>query len=277
MMGNAKKVRKIAAEAVMVILAILFVSPAWIVLTNSFKPLGEILTNTFGMPASMYLGNFQYVLENMNYVRVFFNTVCICVFAIAFTVILSAMCAYRLSRWNNKISNGILLLLMASMTVPFQSIMLPFAKICKSLHLTDSIPGLILVLVPLYCPMAVFIFQGAIKSIPKEIEEAAQMDGCGKVSTFFRIIFPLLKPSTSSIVVLFTLQMWNDFTLPLIMLQSESKKTITTTVYSFFSAYSMRWDYALTSLALSILPMILFFLFMQKYIISGIIAGAVKG
>ncbi len=92
-----------------------------------------------------------------------------------------------------------------------------------------------------------------------------------------RIIFPLLKPATSSIIVLFTLQMWNDFTLPLIMLQSESKKTITTTVYSFFSAYSMRWDYALTSLVLSILPMIIFFLFMQKYIISGIIAGAVKG
>lgn len=276
-MWKAKKVQKIVIEAIMVILAVLFVSPAWIVLTNSFKPLGEILTNTFGLPSGFYLGNFQYVLENMNYVRVFGNTVCICVFAIAITVLLSAMCAYRLSRWNNKISNVILLLLMASMTVPFQSIMLPFAKICKSMNLTDSIPGLILVLVPLYCPMAVFIFQGAVKSIPKEIEEAAQMDGCGKVSTFFRIIFPLLKPSTSSIVVLFTLQMWNDFTLPLIMLQSESKKTITTTVYSFFSAYSMRWDYALTSLALSILPMILFFLFMQKYIISGIIAGAVKG
>ena len=276
-MEKLRNTRKILLEVFMVILAVIFISPAWIVLTNSFKPLGEILTNTFGLPKSPSLENFRYVLENMNYVRVFFNTVCICVFAIAFTVILSAMCAYRLSRWNNKASNAILLLLMASMTVPFQSIMLPFAKICKSMNLTDSIPGLILVLIPLYCPMAVFIFQGAIKSIPKEIEEAAQMDGCGKLGTFFKIIFPLLKPSTSSIVVLFTLQVWNDFTLPLIMLQSESKKTITTTVYSFFSAYSMRWDYALTSLALSILPMIIFFLFMQKYIISGIVAGAVKG
>lgn len=276
-MAKLRNARKILLEVLMVILAVIFISPAWIVLTNSFKPLGEILTNTFGLPKSPSLENFRYVLENMNYIRVFFNTVCICVFAIAFTVILSAMCAYRLSRWNNKAGNAILLLLMASMTVPFQSIMLPFAKICKSMNLTDSIPGLILVLIPLYCPMAVFIFQGAIKSIPKEIEEAAQMDGCSKLGTFFKIIFPLLKPSTSSIVVLFTLQMWNDFTLPLIMLQSESKKTITTTVYSFFSAYSMRWDYALTSLALSILPMIIFFLFMQKYIISGIVAGAVKG
>lgn len=276
-MRKAVNIRKILFEVAMILVAVLFVSPAWIVLTNSFKPLGEILTNTFGLPKSFYLGNFEYVLENMNYVRVFLNTVLICVFAISITIILSAMCAYRLSRWNNKMSNAILLILMASMTVPFQSIMLPFAKICKSLGLTDSLAGIILVLVPLYCPMAVFIFQGFIKSIPKEIEEAAGMDGCGKVATFFRIIFPLLKPATSSIVVLFTLQMWNDFTLPLIMLQSESKKTITTTVYSFFSAYSMRWDYALTSLSLSILPMIIFFLFMQKYIISGIIAGAVKG
>jgi raffinose/stachyose/melibiose transport system permease protein len=95
--------------------------------------------------------------------------------------------------------------------------------------------------------------------------------------TFFKIIFPLLKPATSSVVVLFTLQMWNDFTLPMIMLQSAEKKTITTTVYSFFSAYSMRWDYALTSLTLSAIPMILFFLFMQKYLINGIVAGSVKG
>ena len=96
--------------------------------------------------------------------------------------------------------------------------------------------------------------------------------------TFFKIIFPLLKPATSSVVVLLTLQMWNDFRLPMIMLQSAEKKTITTTVYSsFFSAYSMRWDYALTSLTLSAIPMILFFLFMQKYLINGIVAGSVKG
>ena len=168
----------------------------------------------------------------------------------------------------------ILLVLMASMTVPFQSIMLPLVKICKNLNLTNSIPGLILV--PL-CPMAVFIYQGFIVLIPYEIEEAAQIDGCTRVQTFFKIIFPLLKPATSSIVVLFTLQMWNDFTLPMIMLQSAEKKTITTTVYAFFSSYSMRWDYALTSLTLSAVPMIIFFLFMQKYIISGIVAGSVKG
>lgn len=276
-MGKRKKIKWTVYEVVMIVLAVLFIFPAWIVLTNSFKPLGDILSNTFGLPKGLYLDNFKYVLENMNYPRIFFNTVVICVCAIAVTVVLSAMCAYRLSRWNNKASKIILLILMASMTVPFQSIMLPLVKICKSLHLTNSIPGLILILVPLYCPMAVFIYQGFIHSIPYEIEEAAQIDGCGRVATFFRIIFPLLKPATSSIVVLFTLQMWNDFTLPMIMLQSAEKKTITTTVYAFFSSYSMRWDYALTSLSLSAIPMIIFFLFMQKYIISGIIAGSVKG
>lgn len=145
----------------------------------------------------------------MNYPRIFLNTVTICVFAIAFTVLMSAMCAYRLARWNNKAANIILLILMASMTVPFQSIMLPLTKICKTLHLTNSIPGLILILIPLYCPMAVFIYQGFMKSIPYEIEEAAQIDGCTRVMTFFKIIFPLLKPATSSVVVLFTLQSLN--------------------------------------------------------------------
>lgn len=276
-MGKAKKIKWTCYEIIMIILAIIFIVPALVVILNSFKPLGEILTDTFGLPSGLYLDNFKYVLENMNYPRIFLNTVTICVFAIAFTVLMSAMCAYRLARWNNKAANIILLILMASMTVPFQSIMLPLTKICKTLHLTNSIPGLILILIPLYCPMAVFIYQGFMKSIPYEIEEAAQIDGCTRVMTFFKIIFPLLKPATSSVVVLFTLQMWNDFTLPMIMLQSAEKKTITTTVYSFFSAYSMRWDYALTSLTLSAIPMILFFLFMQKYLINGIVAGSVKG
>lgn len=276
-MGKAKKIKWTCYEIIMIILAIIFIVPALVVILNSFKPLGEILTDTFGLPSGLYLDNFKYVLENMNYLRIFLNTVTICVFAIAFTVLMSAMCAYRLARWNNKAANIILLILMASMTVPFQSIMLPLTKICKTLHLTNSIPGLILILIPLYCPMAVFIYQGFMKSIPYEIEEAAQIDGCTRVKTFFKIIFPLLKPATSSVVVLFTLQMWNDFTLPMIMLQSAEKKTITTTVYSFFSAYSMRWDYALTSLTLSAIPMILFFLFMQKYLINGIVAGSVKG
>lgn len=276
-MERTGRIKWVFYEIIMIVLAIIFIFPAWIVFTNSLKPLGEILSNTFGFPKMLYLDNFKYVLDNMNYIKIFVNTLTICIFAIGITIVLSSMCAYRLSRWNGKVSNAILLILMASMIVPFQSIMLPLVKICRGLHLTNSIPGLILILVPLYCPMAVFIYQGFMKSIPYEIEEAAQIDGCGRVATFFRIIFPLLKPATSSIVVLFTLQMWNDFTLPMIMLQSAEKKTITTTVYSFFSSYSMRWDYALTSLTLSAIPMVIFFLIMQKYIISGMVAGSVKG
>lgn len=126
-MGKAKKIRWSIYEVIMVVLAIIFIFPAWIVLTNSFKPLGDILADTFGFPKSVFLDNFTYVLENMNYPRIFLNTVIICVCAISVTVVLSAMCAYRLSRWNNKISRIILLVLMASMTVPFQSIMLPLS------------------------------------------------------------------------------------------------------------------------------------------------------
>lgn len=276
-MRKAKKIRMGFFEVLMIVFAVTFIIPALVVIMNAFKPLGQILSDTFGLPDSLYLDNFAYVLKNMNYFHIFKNTVLICVFAITGTVILSAMCAYRLSRWNNKISKIVLLLLMASMTIPFQSIMLPLVKICKTLHLTDSIPGLIIVMIPLFCPMAVFIYQGFIAAIPYEIEEAAQIDGCGRLRMFFSIIFPLLKPAVSSIVVLFTINMWNDFLLPMLLLQSSSKKTITTTVYSFFSSYSMRWDYALTSLALSIIPMLIFFLVMQKYLISGVIAGSVKG
>lgn len=138
--GYSEKIKWTCYEILMIIFAIIFIVPALVVILNSFKPLGEILTDTFGLPSGLYLDNFKYVLENMNYGRIFLNTVTICVCAIAVTVLLSAMCAYRLARWNNKAANIILLVLMASMTVPFQSIMLPLQRSARHYILQTAFP-----------------------------------------------------------------------------------------------------------------------------------------
>ena len=213
----------------------------------------------------------------MNYSRILLNTIFCVIAVVCLAVILSAMCGYKLSRADDKKSKWILNLLLVSMIIPFQSIMLPVYKIAYRLGFGDSLIGYVIVLIPLYAPFAVFVYHGFIKSVPVALEESAIIDGCGPFRVFFSIVFPLMKTSTASIVVLFALWVWNDYTFPSLILRSNNMRTLTSAVYAFFSSYYTRWDYGLASLTLAILPITIFFVFMQRYFISGIVSGAVKG
>lgn len=255
----------------------IFLFPMYLALMNSMKPLGEILSNTLGFPKSLYMDNFKYMFDKMNYAHAFFNTLLVTVVSVTFVVVLGSMCAYKLSRTNDKKSWVIMMAFFSSMIIPFQTIMIPIAKVAKGLKLVDSIPGLILIVLPLFAPFAIFMFHGFVKTIPTDIDEAAIIDGCSQFGTFFRIIFPVLKPVSGSVIVLNALWLWNDFALPVIMLQSAKNKTITLTIFTLFSSVQWNWHYALAGLVLSALPIIIFFIFMQRYIIKGVIAGAVKG
>lgn len=271
------KILKPIMVIILLALVAIFIFPLYLAIINSLKPLGEILSNTLGLPSSLYLDSFKYVFVEMNYLHIFFNTLLITAISVVFIVVLGSMCAYKLSRTNDKKSWIILMMLFSSMIIPFQTVMLPLSKVAKVLRLTDSIPGLILMVIPLFAPFAIFMYHGFVKNVPVEIEEAAQIDGCTAFGTFFKIVFPMLKPITGSVVVLDVLWVWNDFALPLIMLQSQRNKTITISIYTFFSSVQMRWDYALSGLMLSSLPVLIFFIFMQRFIIKGVISGAVKG
>lgn len=271
------KAAKLILFAVLFTLVIIFLFPMYLALMNSFKPLGEILSNTLGFPKSFYKDNFVYMFEKMNYLRAFFNSLIVTSITVILVVVLGSMCAYKLSRTNDKKSWIIMMFFFSSMIIPFQTIMIPLAKVAKFLHLVDSLPGLIIIAVPLFSPFAIFMFHGFVKTIPLEMDESAKIDGCTQIGTYFRIIFPLLKPVTSSVIVLNALWLWNDFALPIVMLQSARNKTVTITIYTMFSSVQWNYHYALAGLVLSALPIILFFTFMQKYIIKGVIAGAVKG
>ena len=268
---------RLIVEALSVLAGLIMLVPVYIVLVNAFKPYKEILTRTFRFPQSFYTENLTYVWTQMNYDRILLNTIFCVVAVVCLAVVLSAMCGYKLSRANDKKSKWILNLLLVSMIIPFQSIMLPVYKIAYKMGFGDSLIGYVIVLVPLYAPFAVFVYHGFIKSIPVALEESAIIDGCGPFRVFFSIVFPLMKTSTASIVVLFALWVWNDYTFPSLILRSNNMRTLTSAVYAFFSSYYTRWDYGLASLTLAILPITLFFVFMQRYFISGIVSGAVKG
>ena len=275
-----RKTASVISKIVGLLLAAVFILPVIILLLNVCKPLGEILSNPFSLPTSFYLDNIVYVIDNMNYPRMLVNTIFCAVLVVVISVIISAMCGYKLSRTNDKKSKILLSVLMAAMMLPFQSIMLPISRVANTLHLNDSLLGYIVIVIPYYVPFAVFLYHGFVKGIPQSLEESAVVDGCPPLKMFFKIIFPLMTNVTASIVVLFTLWVWNDFLLPSILLRSSDKKLLTTSIFSFFSAahdFQIRYPLFLAALFLSITPITIFYLFMQKYFVSGIVAGAVKG
>lgn len=272
-----RKTSKLILEVFTVICGLIFITPVFLVIINAFKPLGSILKNPFEIPTKWMTDNIFYVIKNMNYFKVLGNTIFISVIVVVGTVILAAMAGYKLTRMNNRKSKVITALFLSSMLVPFQTYMIPVAKLASVFHINNTIWGYIIIQIALYVPMGIFMYQGFVKNIPMSLEEAARLDGCSPFGIFAKIVFPLMRPITASIVVLYALWIWNDYALASMMLTSESNKTLTITIYSFFSAFTNRWDYALAALALSIIPITLFYVFMQKYIVSGVTAGAVKG
>ncbi len=190
---------------------------------------------------------------------------------------MSSMAGYKLSRTKTRVSWLVFLICIAPMMIPFQSFMITLVKIAKILHLTGSTYGLGVIYWGLGAPLSLFMYHGFVKTIPKEMDECAVIDGCPPFMAFFRIILPLLKPITVSVVVLNVMWMWNDFLLPLLVLSGEKKAmTLQLAAYNFFGQYKIEWNYAMAAVFLTIIPAVILYLVLQKQIIKGMITGAVK-
>lgn len=276
-MKTKKKTIRLCFEIITAIVAFVYIIPVLLVLINTMKPLGDILKSPFALPESIYMENITYVLDSMKYLEVLLNTVKISVTVVLLTILVSSMAGWMLTRDGRTISRIITVLLMASLMVPFQSYMIPLNNLTYTMHISDSMLGYIWVQATLYAPMGVFMYTGFVKNIPFDLEEAARLDGASTRQLFFKIAFPLMKPITASIAVLYSLWIWNDYLLASLMLKSTSKKTITIAIYSFFSMYNNRWDYAITAVAFSVVPISILYILLQKYVVAGVTAGAVKG
>jgi len=192
-------------------------------------------------------------------------------------VLLGSMAAWRLVRRPHRVSSIIFILFVSAMVIPFQSVMIPMVKVANTLGLMNSLPGVIIIYFGFGIPLTVFLLHGYVKSVPKELEESAYIDGCSTFQSFFLIVLPLMRTMVVTVIIVQTLWIWNDFLLPLLVLFKESIRTIPLGIFSFFGQYMNRWDWALSTLIMGMIPIIIFFLFLQKYIIRGITAGSVKG
>ena len=275
-MKTSAVIKKICFYVVFILLLIVFLYPFYLVLLNSLKTNKEVILDSLALPQAPNFEGYQKAFEKMNYLQSFGNSLIVTSLSIFLLVIIPAMCAYLFARKNWKINNIIFMIMVASMIIPFQTIMIPIVKNFSAFDLTDNLFAVVFFYLGAHVSLAVFMYHGFIKNIPYELEEAARIDGCGQLGILFRIIFPMLKPITSTIVILDVLAIWNDFLLPFILLYKNSLKTLPLMTYSFVGQYSTDYSLVTAGLVLTILPIILLYLFLQKQIIEGVSQGAIK-
>lgn len=264
---------------VLAVSALLCIAPIFIILENSFKGRFFISDAPFEFPNSQtFVGIKNYVngIEKTGFFQAFGYTLFITVFAVAVIVLFTAMTAWYITRVKSKYSSVLYYLFIFSMIVPFQMVMFTMTKMANILHL-DNLLGIIVIYLGFGSGLSVFMFSGFVKGIPNDIEEAALIDGCSPIKTFFKVVFPALKPIYITVAILNTMWVWNDYLLPYLLIGTKYR-TLSVAVQYLQTGYGSKDMGAMMAvLILVIIPIIIFYLTCQKYIIKGVVAGAVKG
>ena len=268
----------VVLEAIMIVAALLYIYPIFLMFMNSLKPFGEVVSDVIALPKAATLQNYADVVKRMSYFQLFLNNVIITVIGVAGIVALSSLAAYILDRRRTRYSKFAYLVIITPMLIPFQTFMITLLKVMTETHLAGSTWGLGVQYWGFGVPMAVFIYFNFMNTIPKELDESAIIDGASTFRCFRSIIFPMLKTITTTVVVLDVMWIWNDFLLPLLMVNGRPEtKTLVLSAYTFVGQFNTQWHYAMTAMVLTVLPSIIIFIALQRNIVQGVVAGAIKG
>ncbi len=275
-----RKTISLVGTVLFTFLGLLYIAPILVVLINSFKQKAYISLEPFKLPSELTwngMGNYSSAIDQYGFLNAVGWTVFITVGSVFVILVCTSMCAWYITRVKGKFSDAMYSLCAVSMVVPFQMVMFTLSLIADRLHLNTPW-GIIIIYLGFGAGLAVFMFCGFVKSIPLEIEEAAMIDGCNPLVTFFGIVMPIMKPTYISVGILETMWIWNDFLLPYLVLDINRYKTISIVVQYMKGSYG-RVDMGaiMAALIMAVIPVIIFYLSCQKYIIKGVAAGAVKG
>lgn len=260
-----------------VCMALVSITPFIFMVLNSFKEKFEMLTKgVFTLPDKLYLDNYAEVIGG-KFAGFFVNSVIVLAVSLTLLLLVAACASYPLSRFKFKLNGPIYALIIACMSIPVHVTLIPIFKMTRSVGLYDTIWSLIGPYVAMGVPISVFILTGFMKGIPKEIEESAEIDGCNKIQMFFKMILPLSKPGLSTLAIYNGVNMWNEFSFAYTLTQSSEKRTLPLAVWEFRGRYSMNTPMIMAVLVLTLLPMLIMFIFAQDKLIKGMTAGAVKG
>ena len=280
---KAARMRKIKHAVSMVILIVLFISfvfPFVLVIVNVFKTKADITSNPLTLIGKhgFTIKNFPEAMRKMNFWRSFANSMCITLFSTVFTILISSMAAFVLVRNKWKACGLLFGLMIASMVIPFQVLMIPLVSLYGGvLGVLNHRATLIFMHVGFSLSMATFMFHGAIyTNVPIALEEAATIDGCSRWQTYWKIVFPLLKPTIATVAIIDAMAFWNDYLLPSLVLARKELYTIPIATQVFYGTYSTDISLVMAALLLAMLPILILYVFLQRFIVEGVTSGAVK-
>lgn len=269
------RTRRMVKGLILWLLSLVIIVPFLIVIFNAFKTKTESINMELSLPTQLHWENFSKVWEDGNILRSYGNSILISVTSVVLTVLVAAMAAYVLSR--NRTRFNRFLYVYFSLGLMFPLSMVTVVKVMRVLHLYNNRLGVILLFAALMTPLSIFLYYGFITGIPKELDEAAVMDGASAVRTFFQVLFPIMKPVTVTIIMIDFLSAWNDFTTPLYLLPDPDKAVVVQQVYNFYGTFTASWNLVCVTILYAIIPILVVYVLGQRYIISGLVSGSVKG
>jgi len=268
--------RRSAVTFLLAAYAVVAVGPLLFMLLQSFRPSAEIFNDPLGLPNALYLDNYVEAWREARFATYFKNSVMVVVAGVALCTAVSAMAAYPLARYEFR-GNGVLTAyFIAGLTLPIELAVVPIFYLLGSFGLVDSLFGLVLVYAATGIPFSVFILAAFFRSLPRDLEEAARLDGAGEFRIFARVMLPLVKPALATVAIFQFVQLWNDFFFPLILLRTTDKYTLPVGLTHFFGEYQTNWGAVFAGLVITTLPLVVLFLFLTRQIVSGLVGGMGK-
>ena len=273
-----QRIGKLITYIVLTLVALYTLAPLAFLFINSFKSHPEIVSSPIALPTNWDFSYIKEAVKAIHFFRALGITVLITVCSVALIVLVSSLAAWIMVRNKTKLSNVVLLMFTAAMLIPFQSVMYPLLSLFEKMGLKNMV-GLIMMYGGFGLSMSVFLYHGFIKSVPTSIEEAAVIDGANIIQLFFYVVFPLVKSTTATVIILNSMWIWNDYLLPFLVIGNSEFKTLTLELYFAkitSGQYGSPWELIFPAVFVSIIPIIIIFLYLQKYIVKGVSDGAVK-
>lgn len=273
-----EKLARIAVQIGMTLVAILFLIPVFIIFNYSFKTKKELyLGNAFALPQSINFDNYATAYNKLNLGTTFLNTMLYTVVSVLVLALVCGMTAWAIARCKRKFFKFTYIYFIVGYLIPYQALFLPIYIVGNKLGFTNSRHGIIFMYIATGLSFGIFLMNSFMSTVPIELEEAARLDGCSVLKTYFLVVFPLLKPAMATLVIMQSFQIWNDYLLASLYVSSKELKTLTVAIQSLFSAQASDYNTAMAAVVISVLPIAILFLCLQKYFIKGMTVGSVKG
>ena len=278
-LGHARGPRKLLilfVQFLFLCYCVVIFYPLFNMIISSFKTTREIFMKPFSLPTVFDFTNYRTVWVDKGFSLYFFNSLWMTTVSMAFVLLLGSMAAYGVSRYVYKIRTGIYMIFLSGIMLPLKAAIIPLFILMKKLGFTDNPISVLLIFIAMGLPSTIFILSGFMKTIPKDLEYAARIDGCNDWAIYRMVVMPVVAPAIALVTIYNSVPIWNDFFFPLVFLQNQKYRTLPLGLSSFFGQYSTDWSLLFTALTIAIVPILILYVFLAKYFIKGMTAGAVK-